>query len=273
MEEKEQVTNAEVEATEQETEVESNDISENELGDFDKEAEGVEEPKKADNPPEAKPKKQQTQEESAYFARMRKENRELKQRMAQMEQEAKKAKFDAKASTFSEDALSELGIDKIETEDDMLLAESYKEAMKKGSTNPVADAYKALRTKQSKELQEAKDKSTAEEENKRRVSEDQAAFKKAYGIDTKEALKDERFTKMYGKFITYGNLTELYGMYSENILKPEKAQKEIEEKAKSMGSIPSSNGGSTDSNGNFDPWRDLHGKDWLDWANKNLRNH
>jgi len=260
------VDEAKVEA--QETDTVDETIDETEVGEFE-EGEGVES-QEDNNPPDPKPKKSQTKEESAYFARMRKENRELKERMAKLEEEKKQSEFNAKASRFSEDTLSELGIDKIETEDDMLLAESYKEALKKGSTNPIADAYKALRNKQSEQLREATAKKSAEEENKKKVSDDQIAFKKAYGIDTKQALQDERFKKMYGKFITYGNLTELYGMYQENVLKPEQAQRQIEEKAKDMGTVPSSNGSPISNDGGFNPF-DLEGKDWLDYVAK-LRN-
>lgn len=270
MEKEQEVVEKEATATEQETEADDGKIDENDLGDF-RDDDGVDEPKQADDDPPAKPKKQQTQEESAYFAKMRRENRELKQRMAEMEKKAKEAEFNNKASKFSEDTLSDLGIDSIKTEDDMFLADAYKEATKKGSVNPVADAYKALRLKKDGELSAEREKKSAEEENARKVSEDQIAFKKAYGIDTKEALQDERFKKMYGKFITYGNLTELYGIYTENVLKPEKAQKEIEDKAKEMGTIPSGNGGETEKK-DFNPWTDLEGKAWLDWADKNLRN-
>lgn len=222
---------------------------------------------KSDQPTENKDnpvKKRQTKEENHYFAELRRKNEELSKKNKELEGKINEADFNARAKVVATETLTELGLDSIEDEYDLTLCEEYEKAVKKGSENPILDAQKVYRAKVKAEKQriaEAEQKKAEEEsatvERNKKVEADKVAFKEKYGITTKEALNDEEFMKMYGDFISYGNMTELYGKYLV-ITKKEKVQED--EEAKKKGVIPSSNTRASKTKTSI---TDLEGEDFL----------
>lgn len=207
-------------------------------------------------------KKTQSKEENHYYAELRRKNEELQKKNKDLEVKANEADFNARAKVISKDTLNELGIDSIEDEEDLILCEEYEKAIKKGLDNPVLEAQKAYRNKikadKAKTLQEEEEKQKAiktQNEQVKKVEEDKIKFKEKFGITTKEALKNEDFMKIYGKFIDYGNLTELYGTYLSII-----GDSKDKEEAKKKGVIPFSNSKASSSRKSIN---DLDGEEFL----------
>lgn len=206
-------------------------------------------------------KKRQTKEENHYFAELRRKNEELEKKNKELEGKISEADFKARVKVVATETLTELGLDSIEDEYDLTLCEEYEKAVKKGSENPILDAQKVYRSRvkaEKKRIAEAEKRKAEEEsvevENKKKVEADKLAFKEKYGITTKEALSNDEFMKMYGDFISYGNLTELYGKYL--VL----TKKEKDEEAKRMGVIPNSNTRASKTNTSIS---DLEGEEFL----------
>ncbi len=181
-------------------------------------------------------KKTQTKEERSFYASLRRRNEELEKQNKKLIKEKSEADFSARKNVISADTLADLGLDKIEDENDLLLCEEYDKAVKRGSENPVLDATKAYR-KRVKVEQEKLVKAEEEKQNQiKAVEEDKTNFKKKFGISTKEALEDERFVKAFGEKIGYGNLTELYGIYLSLVGEESTDTKQ----SKKMGKVPNS---------------------------------
>lgn len=235
------------------TVVEDEDID---LNDEDLEDEEVEEPDqpKTDSPEE--PKKTQTREENKRFAELRRKNDELQRKNNDLEIKVKEADFNGRKKAISNDALADLGLDSIEDDDDLFLCEEYEKAVKRGSDNPALDANKAYRNKVRKEQQAKNKEETEKTEQAKKVNEDRANFKKKFGIDTSEALKDEEFMAVFGDMIGYGNMTDLYTKY-KSLVNREEAEKE---EAKNMGTLPNS---STTQKRHNKSLNDLEGEDFL----------
>jgi hypothetical protein len=205
---------------------------------------------------ETESKKTQTKEERSFYAKLRRRNDELEKENKKLLKEKGEADFSARKKVVSADTLADLGLDKIEDENDLLLCEEYDKAVKRGSENPVLDATKALRLKV-KDDKVKLDKSEEERVSREKlVNEDMKNFQKEFGITTAEALKDERFVKAFGKKIDFGNMTELYGIYKSLVSEEENKDDNV---SKKMGKIPSSsNSQSKKVNIN-----DLDGEDFL----------
>lgn len=181
-------------------------------------------------------KKTQTQEERSYYAKLRRRNKELEEKNKKLEEQVSEADFNSRKKVISEDTLNELGLDSIENTDDLLLCEEYEKAVKRGSENPLLDATRAYRNKVNTDRKKVVEKEKIEAENVKLVNEDKIRFKKKFGIETEVAMKDEKFLKIFGDMISYGNLTELYGKYL--MMKP--SDDDATNVAKQMGKIPSS---------------------------------
>ena len=181
-------------------------------------------------------KKTQTKEERSFYANLRRRNEELEKQNKKLIKEKSEADFSARKNVISADTLADLGLDKIEDENDLLLCEEYDKAVKRGSENPVLDATKAYRKRIKTEHDKLTKAQQEEANNKKLVQEDAVKFQKEYGISASEAMKDEKFTKAFGKQISYGNLTELYGIY----LSLTGGDAVEEKQSKQMGKVPNS---------------------------------
>lgn len=250
MEENEKKVEEEIEETEDET-LTDDDLDETDI-EKDSDDHTVEKDE-VDNP-----KKRQSNEENKYYAEMRRRNKLLEKENEDLKSKVTKADFEARKKAISKDTLSELDLDGIEDENDLLLCETYEKAEKNGSENPVLDANKALRAKIRADEQKRISEEKTANENRKKLAEDRAEFKKKYGIDTSEALKDPVFVKLYGDMISYGNMTELYSRYLT--VKSKSEEDKDDETAKNMGKIPNSSAKKTN---NHKSINDLDGEDFL----------
>lgn len=171
--------------------------------------------KSTDDGEKTPPKKRQTRETNAYYAELRRKNERLEREKKELETKVNEADFEARKKVVPKTVLESIGLEKIETQDDLMLAEAYKTADEAGDDNPLKTAMQTLRNMQ-KEKQEAERKLADEQaKNYEAVVKDQIEFKKKFGIETKDALKDERFVNLYKDLIKHGNFTELYTRYKE----------------------------------------------------------
>ena len=186
------------------------------------------------NPPK---QSRETDAQNAERRRKAKEREEQRQKERE-EQIRRQAVFEVKSGQVTAEELSELGLAKVEDEDQLFLVESLRKAKADGAENPQAAAYQALFKKQSEDKAAAKAKSDAEEATKQRriatVAQDQANFKAKFGKTTAEVMKnEEEFMQLFGGLIDQdkGNFTELYTAYTQMKSKQRDA-------AKADGSFP-----------------------------------
>lgn len=206
---------------------------------------------------EKKSTKQQSREENKYYADLRRKNDELQKKNKDLEVKVKEANFNGRKNSVSNDALIDLGLESIETEDDLFLCEEYEKAVKRGAENPALEANKAYRDKVRKEQQAKNKEETQKNEQIQKINEDKINFKNKFGIETSEALKDEKFMSVFGDMISYGNMTDLYSKY-QLLVDREEADKE---EAKKMGTLPNS---STNTHRRSKLLSDLEGDDFLE---------
>lgn len=213
---------------------------------------------KTPNPPKQDRK---TDAEYAEERRRRKE-REEAARKKREEEIRRQAVFDVKSGQVTADELSELGLAKIETEDDLFLVEKLRKAKADGVENPLATAYQEFFRKQAQDKAEAKAKADAEEAAKQRriamVAEDQKAFQAKFGKTTAEVMKNEpEFMALFGSLIDVdkGNFTSLYTAYTS-------MKKEQTDAAKSAGAFPTNSSG-TPGKGNGEESEEDFKKRWI----------
>lgn len=196
---------------------EDGDIEENDL-----DHEKKDEENNPDKKPEPAEKPKQNRQENANFAKLRRELEEKEKRIKELEAKATNAAYETRKGIIPFDVLNELGLEEIGDEYDLLLAEEYMKASKKGEENPLLIAHKKVSEKfktEKKELTSKQEqdaaKSKQEKENVEKVAADAAEFKKKFGFQSSEIVKDKNslFMKIYGKQIDYGNLTELYTQF------------------------------------------------------------
>jgi hypothetical protein len=184
-------------------------------------------------------KPKQSRKEDSYYAAL---NRGKGNPTASSEEERirREAEFDVKKGLVKQDTLKELGLEAVESQDDLFLTEKYDEACKNGEENPSADAYKALRAKEleAKKAEEGIAKKDGEE--RAAIAKDQTDFKSKYGKTTAEALSenDGEFRNLFGNFLKPGNFTQLYGAYL-------KSKGNVKDEAKDKGSFPTGSSGQT----------------------------
>ena len=196
------------------------------------------------------PPKQSRETDAANAERRRKAKEREEQRQREREEQIRRqAVFEVKSGQVTAEELSELGLAKVEDEDQLFLVESLRKAKADGAENPQAAAYQALFKKQSEDKAAAKAKSEAEEATKQRriatVAQDQANFKAKFGKTTAEVMKsEEEFMELFGGLIDQdkGNFTELYTAYTQM-----KAGQRND--AKREGAIPTNSNGNGDQNG------------------------
>lgn len=195
------------------------------------------------NPPK---QSRETDAQNAERRRKAKEREEQRQKERE-EQIRRQAVFEVKSGQVTAEELSELGLAKVEDEDQLFLVESLRKAKAEGAENPQAEAYKALFRKQSEDRAKASAEAQAQQADLARrkeiVAKDQAAFKTKFGKTTAEVMQNEpEFMTLFGKLIdeSKGNFTELYTAYHT-------MKSGQREEAKREGAIP------TGGNGNSDP--------------------
>lgn len=261
MEENAKATETEVEtdaASQEETEISEQDLSGEQEGNEEERVEvdeATEEPKTGEKSRE---------KGNAYYARLRREKKALQEEVEQLRREKSEAAFKARAERVSTDALTDLGIDKVETEEQLFLTEAYEEAVKKGSLNPTAEAYKKLSEKRFEDHKKLQEENDNKAKDIQLMNEDSANFEKRYGKPVQTATQDPMFVKMFGKDIKVGEVTEKYQEYldiKQSIINEYKSANQLEEDSKKMGSYPmggTSNKATTDE----DPMN-LTGEAWL----------
>lgn len=212
----------------------------------------------------------QSRELDAKFAeeRRKRKEREEAQKKKHDEEVANKALFDYKSKQVTQDELNELGLSKVEDEEQMFLVESLRKAKSDGAENPVASAYQSLFKKNSEEKATKKAEEEAKEAARKKreatVAEDQKNFKAKFGKSTADAMKEEEFMSLFGAALDpdKGNFTELYSGYSE-------MKKKQSEEGKRKGSFtPGSNGnGGGNEQGNKPRTREEFEKYWAEKYN------
>lgn len=158
-----------------------------------------------------------TDSKNAERRRMEKAKAE-EERVALEKQIREQAEFDVKKGLVTPDELKDLGLEKVEDPNQLYLAESYRKAKADGKENPVAEAYKSLFAKQSKERAaesaEAQAKAKADEETRAVVAKEQGEIKAKYGKTTGEILRAEpefkEFFDKYGKAGSFGTCYETF---------------------------------------------------------------
>ena len=185
------------------------------------------------------PPKQSRKTDAQYAEeRRRKKEREEAERKKREDEIRRQAVFEVKSGQVTAEELSELGLAKVEDEDQLFLVESLRKAKADGVENPQAAAYQALFKKQAADKADAKAKTEAEEAEKQKrvaiVAQDQANFKAKFGKTTAEVMKGEpEFMELFGGLIDVdkGNFTELYAAY-------QKMKSQQRSDAKADGSFP-----------------------------------
>ncbi len=214
-------------------------------GDNDQKAEegNKENPEPKAEEAEAKSQKQSRATDAANAERRRKEKeRDEARRLAREAEIRRQAVFEVKSGQVSTEELNELGLKKIEDEEQLFLVESLRKAKAEGVENPVAAAYQAMFGKQRTDRAEAQAKEAAEQQKQQKakeiVAKDQADFKAKFGKTTAEVMKNEpEFMALFGDLIDTdkGNFTACYTAYTE-------LKTKHREDAKREGSFPTNTG-------------------------------
>lgn len=168
------------------------------------------------------PKKQSRETDAIYAERRRKEKEREATRQKERENEIRRqAVFEVKSGQVSSEELSELGLAKVEDEDQLFLVENLRKAKAEGIENPQAYAYQTLFKKQATERADAKAKAEAEKADEERkkavVAQDQKNFQTKFGKSTADVIKNEpEFMELFGGLIDSekGNFTSLYTAYT-----------------------------------------------------------
>lgn len=228
------------------------DLEDDKVNDGSQQPTGEEDKKDPESPEtdgKTQPNSKQTREEDAKYAeeRRKRKAREEARQKAREEEIRRQAVFEVKSGQVTSDELKELGLDKVEDEDQLFLVESLRKAKADGVENPQAEAYRALFKKQTADKADAKAKADAEKAEKDRITaliaEDQKAFKEKFGKTTAEVMANEtEFKELFGKSLQAGNFTDLYTAYST--LKKKQA-----DTAKKEGSFPTGATGQTKADG------------------------
>lgn len=177
------------------------------------------------------PEKKQSREDNARFAEMRR--KEKADHLAEIERVKKETEFNIKKDYVSADAKEALGLEQIENDDELFLAQEYEKAQQDGVENPAVEAYKHLYAKHKQERLDEAAKTKAEEDNIRAIAEEQSNFQKEFGISTRDAYLNTDFQEKYGEFISDqmpGSITKAYRIYLKN-------KGKVEEAAKSKGNF------------------------------------
>ena len=183
-------------------------------------------------------KAKQSRAENAKFAEMRRRNQAL-------EAENKRLR-EAQKAGISETALSELGLNKDDMdEDDKRLYNAYVDAVLSGKDNPKDYAYSTA-YRQSKEAKREAQRLQAEKESKdkeltEKVRTDVQNFQKKFpSVDMQKVINDQEFNDYFkekGIELT-GNVTTYYSIYRE----VKGLDKGNSQEDKSRGALPSATG-------------------------------
>lgn len=219
------------------------DLTDEDLEDGGNEPEGEGEPKPEEGEekpqkPEGQQKKPQSRREDAAYAQLRREKKALEEQLKRLQAEQQKAVFEAKKGAVPSEVLEALGIKGVEDEDDLYLANSYMEAERKGSDDPLGEAQAALAKKLRAEKRTADQQRLQEEEQNKALQQDKANFKAKYGEEKLVEILQEgsRFMELFGDMVQPGNLTSLYERYAKAF--PDEAAK----KPNGAGSPPTPSG-------------------------------
>ena len=192
------------------------------------------------------PKQQkQSRKTDAEYARERRERkaREEAERKRREDEIRRQAVFEVKSGQVTADELGELGLSKVENDDQLFLVESFRKAKADGAENPQAEAYKALFKKQADEKAKALEAEAKEKAMLDLIEKDKDEFQKQFGTTTKDVLEqDKEFVDAFAELIkeTPGKFTKIYAAYA-------KLKKGIADKAKRDGAFPTGQNGSSES--------------------------
>lgn len=216
---------------------EEGEITDSDLAEDTQEAQ----PKEKDEAPKSKPERKQSREQDAIYAERRRNAKAEAEQRERDERIRKQAEFDVKSGMVTEDELKDLGLGKVEDEDQLYLVERLREAKSKGEEDPVAWAYRQLYVKTSKEKAEAaKEEQEAKETERKQaetIAKEQSDFKAKHGKTTGEVLRDEPdFKAFFDKYGKPGTFEDCYATFHT-------IKGDVEQKAKKMGIPPISGTG------------------------------
>lgn len=184
-------------------------------------------------------KKPQSREENHEYAERR---RAEKAKSEEIERAKKEATFEAKKGFIPKDTLDELGLDSLEDENDLYIAEEYEKAKREGDENPKARAYRALYLKSREEAKQKAEAEKAKAESTKEAQNLQSDFEKKHGVSLTSVISDTSsgFMQEVGRFVGGGSLSEYYKNFDEAYTAYEKRTAEAEAgkkaKAKELGS-------------------------------------
>lgn len=188
-------------------------------------------------------KKKQSREKNSFYAEQRRKAKEERERKETETRIRKQVVFEVKKENVKKDELDSLGLNSVETDDDIFLVESYRKSKSEGSENPEAEAYRSLREKKIAEAKEAETKKAKEEEYLQQIAKEQEEVKGKYGKTCKQILDEEPnfkdFLDSFGKEKTF---IECYEYFNANI---KKAKSEEREESKKTATPPTSTSGSS----------------------------
>ena len=239
----------------QDDQVTESDIAEKEeIGDPEASEEKAETNPKTDggNQPKPESKPKQSRAENAKYADMRRAQKEKEKREAEIQEAEKRgqqqAEIEFRKKAITSDDLKELGLENVDDDRDLFLAEKYREAKAKGSEDPKLDAYQALTNRYRIEVDEAKKQAKMEAERNKKAYDDAVSFKKAYGKAPEQIMNDDpNFKEFFDRFGEIGKCTDCYQTYLKiRSLGPNQKPKD-DEASKKAGAYPSTSSGSSKS--------------------------
>lgn len=173
-------------------------------------------------------KSKQTREQDSFYAKLRRENEELKKQKESLEKT-----LNSTRGLADTEIMKELGIESLENEDDLFLYKTYQSAIANGNDEPIAYAnreYRKMVRDREKSIREQADLESREKETARKDAED---LHKKFGVTRSDIKNDPVFMGLYGEEIKVGNVTKLYSKYKE-FVKPN-------ENSKKKGVLPTNN--------------------------------
>lgn len=169
----------------------------------------------------------------SHYAELRRKNEELAKENERLKSEAKKAEFAGKASAVPKYVLEDLGLDSIDTEENLKLANAFLEAEANGSADPKGEAYKKMydemKAEESKKQKEAEAAAKEKEEGKKALIALKSDFIKEFGEEEyKSQILDENsaWRKGIGKYASADTLIPMYREYKSSLEATKEAGKQ-----------------------------------------------
>lgn len=210
--------------------------------------------------------KKQTRDENSAWAKMRRENEELSKQVKELQSQVSTIKERAN-SQISDETLEALKLTREDLDDpvNLKLVSKYLKAVQSKDENPIAYAYQETINERNEEDRKKREAVQFQEEQKKKILEIQQdeitqASKKFGKKEVEECLSpDSDFSKTFGAIPVGGLVAVLDGYF--------KMKKPIEDKAKDLGTIPTSNvGKSKDTTSDISK---MSKEEFIDYCNKN----